>query len=612
AMAPRPTDPRLGHFFNAVTDLSSDLKVNPKVHYVKRWRLEKKDPQAALSEPRQPIVYWLDKNIPLNYRGAVEAGVLEWNKAFEKIGFKNAIVARQQPDDADWDNMDARHASIRWFTGSDVGFAVGPSHSDPRTGEIIDADIGMSDVFGRGSRRFIVEDVGRVAKAGFAPLGDQAHGAYCSYAQESAAEMGFALDLLEARDELAADSPQAEDFVRAVIKDTIMHEVGHTLGLKHNFKASTVVSRAQLQDKEFTEQFGIAGSVMDYTGFNIATLNEKQGSYRNTTLGPYDYWAIDYAYRPLDAANQATELARIAARSAEPQLAYADDADTTGSAGIDPLANQFDLGDDPLAYFEKRLLLSQELWQRVQARPAQPGDAATRQRRVLLSGFRQLNLAADLVGKYVGGMHTVRDLPGTTGRATYTPVDPAKQREALQFLARGLFNAESFRFRPQFLASLSPDFDDWDRAGPVSVTAAVLQLQTTALDKLLSAGTASRLLDLPLYVDGGSQRNLISLPEVYSSLQGTIWSELKSGAEIDRLRRNLQREHLKRVQTLLTRGSSTLPPDALSLARLNAVELQAALKRASGNRKLSIESRAHLLDSLALLTESLRASMQRS
>ena len=616
AMRPRKTDPRLGHFFDAVTDLSTDLDASPKKHYINRWRLEKQDPQAALSEPKKPIVYWLDNNIPVRYRKAVEAGVLEWNKAFEKIGFKNAVVVKQQPDDADWDNMDARHASIRWFVGADVGFAIGPNHSDPRTGEIFDADIGMSDVFGRGSRRFVVEDVGRPADAEFAPLAtawrNRLHAAWCNYAQESAAEMGFVLDVLEARGDIAPDSPEAEAFVQAVIKDTIMHEVGHTLGLKHNFKASTVVSRAQLQDKAFTEQNGISGSVMDYNAYNLALRGESQGALNNSTLGPYDYWAIEYAYRSLAPADETSELAKIAARSTEPQLAFADDADADGQAGIDPLVNRFDLGDDPLAYFEKRLQLSQELWQRAQERAPQPGDAATRQRRVLLSGFRQLGRAAELVGKYVGGMHTLRDLPGTTSRATYTPVEPAKQREALQFLAKGLFNPDSFRFKPQFLAGLSPDYDEWERAGPVNVPAAVLQMQTVALDKLLSAGTASRLLDLPLYVEPAKARGIISLPEVYTTLQEAVWSELKTGAEIDRLRRNLQREHLKRVQALLVRGSPNLPADALSLVRLNATALQTQLRRASSNAKLSIESRAHLQDSLSLLTEALRASMTRS
>jgi hypothetical protein len=614
-MAPRKTDPRLGHFFDVVTDLGTDLKANPRSHYVNRWRLEKADPKAELSEPKQPIVYWLDKNIPPQYRKSVEAGVLEWNKAFEKIGFKNAIVARQQADDATWDNMDGRHASIRWFVGSDVGFAIGPNHSDPRTGEIIDADIGMSDVFGRTSRRFIVEDVGHRARAASPAAwpGRAHHDAYCNYAHEAAAEMDFALELLEARGDLAPDSPEADAFVQAVIKDTVTHEVGHTLGLKHNFKGSTVVSRMHLQDKAFTEKNGISGSVMDYNAYNLAVRGEKQGAFNNTTLGPYDYWAIEYAYKPIAPADEVAELARIAARSTEPLLAYSDDAEAggVGNDGIDPLVNRFDLGDDPLAYYVKRLRLSRELWERVQERSPQPGDEATRQRRVLLSGFRQLGRATELVGKYVGGMHTVRDLPGTTRRAAYVPVEPAKQREALQFLATGVFNADSFRFKPEFIASLSPDYNEWDRGGPVSIPATVLQLQTTAMDRLLSPGTASRLIDLPSYLSDAKRRNIISLHEVYETLQTAIWSELKTGKEIDRLRRNLQREHLKRVQAMLTRASP-LPPDALSLVRMNAVELQSQLKRASSNTRLSVDSRAHLQDSLSQLSEALRASMLRS
>ncbi len=455
--------------------------------------------------------------------------------------------------------------------------------------------------------------------ASFAPsasaFGERLHARYCNYAHEAAQELEFALDLLEARGDLTPDSPEAEAFVQSVIRDTIMHEVGHTLGLKHNFKGSTAVTRAQLQDRAYTEQYGITGSVMDYAGFNVAVAGETQGSYNNTTLGPYDYWAIEYAYRPLDVATEKADLARIAARSTEPQLAFADDGDAGGfggNDGIDPLVNRFDLGDDPLEYYKKRLQLSRELWVRAQERQPQPSDRPTRQRRLVMSGFARLADAAGLVGKYVGGMHTVRDLPGTTGRVSYAPVEPAKQREALQFLSKGLFNADSFRFKPQFLASLSPDYNEWERAGPVNISAAVLQVQTAALDRLLSPGTATRLLDLPLYVEPDKARDIISLPEVYLTLQSAVWSELKTGAEIDRLRRNLQREHLKRLQALLTRGSPALPPDALSIARLHANELLADLKRVANSSKLSIESRAHVQDSLALLTEALRASMQRS
>jgi hypothetical protein len=628
-LAPRLADPRLGHFTDAFTDLGGDMKANPRVHYVNRWRLEKKDAQAALSEPKQPIVFWLDKNIPPRYRKSVEDGVLEWNKAFERIGFKNAVVAKQQPDDANWDNMDSSHASIRWFVGADVGFAIGPSHTDPRTGEILDADIGMSDVFARGARRFVVEDVGASSEQRLAQLSQQWQGpgtaasrrfAYCNYAAEAAAEMDFALDLMEARGDLAADSPEAEAFVQAVIKDTIMHEVGHTLGLKHNFKASTTITRAQLQDKAFTDSHGISGSVMDYNAYNLALRGERQGNYNNATLGAYDYWAIEYAYRPLEAATETQELARIASRSTEPALAYADDADAGGfgpNEGVDPLANRFDLGDDPLAYYQKRLQLSQELWQRVQQRKPQAGDDPIRQRRVMLSGFRQLRNASALLVKYVGGLNTVRDVPGPNARPAYAPVDPAKQREALQLMAKGFFSSGSFNFKPEFLTTLSPDYNEWNRGGPLSVADVVIQVQVAALDRLLSPGTASRLLDLPLYVKESERKGIISLKEVYATLQDAIWSELHAeggnrAVEVDRLRRNLQREHLKRMQALLTRGSGALPPDALSLVRYHATQLRNDLWRAASQRNLSVESRAHLQESLTTLEEALRASMTRS
>jgi len=617
-MAVRQADPRVGHFTDTVTDLSTDLQVNPKRYYVNRWRLEKAEPAAPVSAPKQPIVFWLDKNIPPTYRKSVSEGVLEWNKAFERIGLRNAIEVRQQPDDADWDSMDSRHASIRWFVGADVGFARGPSHSDPRTGEIIDADIAMSDVFGRSARRFRVESVGGTATNFAAPITlpwTKAAAQACEYADAAATEFEFALDLLEARGELAPDGPAAEAFAQSVVRDTIMHEVGHVLGLTHNFKASTVYSRAQLQDQDFTEKNGISGSVMDYNAFNLAVAGERQASFNNTTLGPYDYWAIEYAYKPIEPADEARELERIAARSNEPLLAFANDPDAGGSPandGIDPLVNRFDLGDDPLAYYRKRLQLSRELWDRVQTRTPQPGEDPTRQRRALLTGFTALRDAPALVGKYVGGMYTARAVPGAGTRAAFVPVEPARQREALQFLASGLFSADSFRFRPQFLATLTPDYREWNRAGLVSIPSAVLQLQTMALDRLLSLGTASRLLDLPLYLPEGDRKGLISLNEVYLTVQGAVWSELKSGGEIDRLRRNLQREHLRRLHALLVRVTAPLPADAQSLLRLNATALRDDLRQALARRKWSLESRAHLQESLALLEQALGATMLRN
>ncbi|WP_337877596.1 zinc-dependent metalloprotease [Caldimonas sp.] len=615
-MRPRLADPRLGHFTHAHTDLSRDLPVPPRVHYIARWRLDKADPQAERSAPRQPIVFWLDRNIPERYREAVRAGVLEWNRAFERIGFIGAIEVRQQSDEADWEALDARHASIRWYVGADAATARGPHHADPRTGEILDADIAIADLFARGARRFIVEtprasSEDRLAELTAAWRGEAAQGA-CHYAREVAAEAQFVWDLLAARGQLAPDGPQAEAFVQAVLKDVVMHEVGHALGLKHNFKASTTVSWARLGDAADTAERGISGSVMDYNAYNLAPAGQPQGAIVNTTLGPYDYWAIEYAYRPFAPEDEAQGLARIAARSGEPELAYADDFDAGGVGGFegfDPLANRFDLGNDPLRYYERRLVLSQELWQRLQTRQPQPGEDPLRARRAMISGFGPLRVVAELAAKYVGGMVQVRDLPGPQARATYTPVAAHEQRRALTFLTRHLFSADNFRFRPEFLRRLPTDYLDRHVAGPVSVPELVRGVQSAVLDRLLGAGTATRVLEAPLYAKPGEP--VLGLDEVYRTVQQAVWSELRTGGEISLLRRQLQREHLRRVSGLLTRGGTGWPADALSLQRRLARqllgELDRALRRPGGSESL----RAHLEDSRALLARSLQASLLR-
>lgn len=632
--AVRRADPRLGHFTESYSNLGDDLKANPRVHLVARWRLEKKDPAAALSEPVQPIVYWMDKNIPAKYREAVKAGILEWNKAFEKIGFKDAIQAKQQPDDADWDNMDSTHASIRWFTGSDVGFAIGPSNRDPRTGEILDADIGMSDVFGRGSRRLATDDVAS-SHAGHDHAHPHDHGGswtgersrvalseqLCTYMTDQANELGFTLDLLALRDGMDMDGPEAEALAQAVMKDVIMHEVGHTLGLKHNFRSSTTVTQAQLKDKAYTEANGISNSVMDYNAYNLPLKGEPRASLTNTTLGAYDYWAIEYAYKPFTPGTtteqEAAELARIAARSTDPKLAYGDDFDQGVGGpydGFDPRSNQRDLGDDPLAYAKKRLKLSQELWERVQARKPQLGEDPLRARRSVFDAFRQLGMTANNVSKYVGGIQSERIVPGVTTGAAFKPVDNAQQREALRFIAGGLLSSNSFKFSPEFLATQTLDYNEWDRGLPLSIPDSVAALQGRVLDRLMSPNTARRLIEQASYLPEAQRKGAVSLSEVYGTLQGAIFSELKTSGEIDRMRRSLQREYLKRLQAQLNRSTNgaTVYADAFSMARYHASQLAGELRAASAKPGLSVETRAHLAESLDLLNGMLKATMTRT
>ncbi|MYM29976.1 DUF5117 domain-containing protein [Duganella sp. CY15W] len=601
AMHSRRADDRIGHFVSTSQDYSDDVTPTTAVHLVERWRLEKQDPAAPLSEPRQPIVYWIDANVPEKYREAVRQGALAWNAAFERIGFKNAIVVKQQTEADRFDTMDARHASIRWFVGTDVSFAIGPSQVDPRSGEILDADIAISDIFARGARRLIGEDALQL-------LPQQSAAARCDYLQESAAEMGFAMDLLEARGELEMGSPEADAVAQAYVKSVVMHEVGHTLGLRHNFRSSTVYSLKELQDPEFTKKNGLAGSVMDYTPFNLSLKGEKQGEYVPSTLGPYDYWAIEYAYKPVDAAREKEELAKIAGRSNEPQLAFGTDQDANGF-NLDPDVNVFDLGSDPLAYFQRRLTISRELWDRIQNRTLKPGESYEVLRRSFDYGFQQFARTMPVVVKYVGGVTYLRDHAGT-GRATFTPVPLPRQRAALQMVTDSLFKADSFTFSPAIISRLGVDhFSERPGRPDVSVGGRVLLLQSAVLDQLMSDGVAVRLLDSQEKLD--NRKEALSLDELYLTLQNAVWSELKSGKDISGMRRNLQREHLKRVVAALLRVSAGTPADVRSLQRQNAVQLQRELRVAMA-RPVSREAKAHLSESYETLGQALKASMLRA
>jgi hypothetical protein len=517
----------------------------------------------------------------------------------------------------DIDQGEARRGVVRWFTGADVGFAIGPSRADPRSGEILAADIGMSDVFARGARRLVAEDLGRTADlAGAAAAFTDPMRAHlglpdCSYAAEVAHELHFASDLLEARG-IAMDGPEADALAQAYVKDVIMHEVGHVLGLRHNFRASTVYPLEKLRDAEFTRRHGVTTSVMDYTPFNLALQGEPQGEVVMSTIGPYDYWAIEYGYKPLDAAAEKAELARIAARSTEAELAYGTDEDAgyaTLYLGIDPEVNRFDLGADPLAYYRRRMKLSRELWDRLQTLQLAPGESYERLARSLASGFRDVARVAPLAAKYVGGVTHRRDLAGS-GRPPYEPVPAARQREALALLARDFLRTDSFRFSPELLSRIGIDHFERPANPFVSVAGSVLGVQKSILDHLMSDTVAARVLESADRVTGG--KSVLRLSELHDTLQAAIWSEALAGRESDALRRALQREHLRRVANALIKPAAAAPADAAALLRDNARRLAVALRAAQAKPDLSRETRVHYADSRNTLEEALRAPLQRS
>ncbi len=621
-MRPREADPRVGYFTTNVNDFTDPDKREQKSRYIHRWRLEKKDPAAAMSEPKAPIVYWLDKNIPIAYRGAVRAGILEWNKAYEKIGFKDAIVVKQQSETDDFDTSATRFASVRWVAGNNIQFgARGPSKTDPRTGEIFDADIEVNEDITRLYSARIKEDPPRpVSGVGLF----RNSGEWCTYADNKLTEAAFALDLLVARGEFEYGSPAAESWLMDAIKDITAHEVGHTLGLRHNFKGSMAVTPEQLRDPKFGAEIGVSASVMDYNALNIATKDERQGQYSMVTVGTYDIWAIEYGYKETTPETERVELEKTLSRSNEPQLAYATDEDAGFAPiveGIDPEVNRSDLSSDPLGFYEKRFTVIREVWDRAQARQLEPGTKYETLRRHFERGFNLMGQITELAAKYVGGVSVLRDVAGS-GRQPLTPTDATQQRRALNLLARNVFAVDAFKFKPEFLAKLVPDFDArWDsvseddlgvpRVVPIdtSVAGRVFAMQRATLGQLMRDSVAARVLVAPEKMVDGSKA--LSLAELYGTLQKTIWSELDSGLPSNLMRRNLQREHVRLMAEAVARPSPRTPADARSLQREFASELLVSLRRAVGKPGQSIEARAHLNESIALLDAALKAQIAR-
>lgn len=608
-MVGRRMDDRVGYFATVRQTYGEDLKLATERPIIHRWRLEKADPTAALSKPKQPIVYWLDKNIPHAFRKVVAEGILEWNKAFEKIGFKDAVEVRQQPDDANWDTLDARHASIRWMVGSDLAFAIGPSVVDPRSGEILDADIGIGEFWSRMLRAQRREELPTSEAEGHLQSGRMG-----IVTSEQMADLGFGLDLMAARGELDPDGPEVEAYLMAFMKDLVTHEVGHTLGLRHNFKASAIYTDAQLSDPAFTKDHGIAGSVMEYNALNLAAKGQKQADYVMNGLGPYDFWAIEYGYKPIEPAQEAEELARIAAKGhGNPQLAYATDQDAGFGGpmeGMDPTVHRRDLGADPLAYAAKRVTLSQELWGRLQAQPLKQGQDFSRRRAIFQGSLGQVSNASILATKYIGGVHFAYDGPGSA-TAPLTPVSGARQREALRLLERALFNVDAFRFKPDFLATLVPNSlqRGMNPAPDYSLTNNVLALHRRTLAQLFQPAVMQRILDAPDKL--ANPKEAFRLSELYDGLQNAIWSELRTGKDIGVLRRNLQREHLAALVGQVLRGNGA-PADARALARQSLRGLQAQLRAAQVKPGFSKEAKAHFADCLATLDEALKAGLQRT
>ena len=620
---PRIADDRVGHFITFFMDLSDDTKESPYVRYVTRWNLQKKDPGSDSSEPVEPITYWLENSVPQKYRKALGDGALMWNQAFEKIGFKNAVVVKQQPDDAKWDPADVRYSTVRWFVTTGGGFAIGPSRINPHTGQIYDADIGWAEALVSGRLREYEEFSNPVTALNgmfedlAAPVKGRDPRLACNFAKGASMQMGFGLDLLAMRG-IAPESEAGLAYINGFIKYVQAHEVGHTLGLRHNFRASTVNAVRDLQDATTMNQTGLTASVMVYVPVNLAGVGKTQGPYWQDTLGPYDYWAIEYAYRQFPNQKEPEdilpELKEIASKVADPARPYGTDEDTT-----DPRTSVWDLGTSPLEFYQDRVDLVREVWEKAPNTFAQEDDAYQRTRRAFGRGLGQVALASFNVSKQIGGVLTHRDHVGDPGgRMPMVPVPAARQREALGFLTKNVFAADAFDAPADTLNRLGAN-RWWDFEFSVfdlprmefPLHDAVLTIQSNILQNLYGRVKLASLQDLELMF--GPNEQPFTMTEMFGEIQRAVWSEVLTDQRpsVNSFRRGLQREHLRRLLGLLDDPAIGAPPDAAMLARANAQELLRRVDTLLSGTALDASTRAHLDECRARITTSLDGFMVR-
>ena len=624
---PRLADDRLGHFMTAVKDYSSKTSDAPFIRYVNRWHLQKADKDAKLSPPKEPIIFYIEKTVPHRYRPYVRQGILEWNKAFEKIGFADAIEARIQQDHEDWDPEDARYNTIRWMVGA--GFAIGPSRVNPLTGQILDADILIGESWIRYWQREYTTFFDEVAHERDHPM-DHSSRFQCQIASGLARQMGFMASVLQARGLADEDGELPEEFIGEALKTLTMHEVGHTLGFRHNFKASTIFSLDDLNKKKGE---ALIGSVMEYDAVNIAPEGQEQGDYYTKTIGPWDYWVVEYAYKPIDASKPEGELkalGEIASRVASSDLTYGTDEDAYGYRfrDLDPLVNRWDLGDDPLAFAKQRREIVVGLWDKIADKVTKEGMGYQRVRRAFGSLLFEHGFTMYLASRYIGGQYHHRDHRGDeNGRLPFVPVPAAKQREALQFIKEYALSDKAFSFSPELLNSLAiTRWSDWGGDSWNStrfdypVHDVILRNQTLILERMLYPSVLSRVQDAELKFPKGE--DAFTLPELFSGITDAVWVELgrdagakqwsNSDAFISSFRRGLQREHLKHLIKLVLEADSGTPEDARSLARLHLGQIRSKIQRVLQNARGTLDdySFAHLEESQVRVEKALDASFR--
>lgn len=576
----RLDDPRVGFFITKVDDKTS-TSTTPYRDLVNRWHLKKKNPDAQLSEPVEPIVWWIENSTPHEWRETIAKGVLQWNVAFEKAGFKNAIQVKIQPDDAEWDAGDIRYNVLRWTSSPKAPFGgYGPRFVNPKTGQILGSDIMLE--FVHFTNRVFYDKMYSSDTSDLEVNTPDTQA--CTFAQ------GMHEDLMYARTRTLVSGGsdlELERIKKEAMMGLIMHEVGHTLGLNHNMKASQLYSPEQLYDPDFTKGKCLAASVMDYTSINIVPDRTKQGLYDDVALGPYDIWAIQFGYTPFENDEERHDLLK---ESTKPEHIFGNDADDMRSPGrgIDPRVMIYDQSSDAITYSIDRIKLVDTLFDTLKdkfLKPNESYEALKRAHRVLIG---QQGTAANIISRYIGGVYVDRAMVGQEGSyKPYTPVSYEDQKRAMNALQTYVFAPDAFVTPAElynYLARQRRGFD-YSTEDP-KIHEQVLYYQKRVLAHLLHPNTLQRIVDSEMY------GNTYKLSAVMTDLNTAIFKTDIRG-NINSFRQNLQLEYTDMLIAILNGKQSSKynhSVKSMVLYNLNAIKSMAI---SSGNMT-SIAHKQHL------------------
>ena len=571
----RRDDPRVGYFMTQVNDMTSHETL-PYRDMIHRWHLEKKNPELPISEPIKPITYWIENTTPYQIRSIIKKAGERWNEAFESAGFKNALVIKEQPDTADWDAGDIRYNVLRWTASPRTPFSgYGPSFVNPRTGEILGADIMLEFTALNWSRYEETFDLG-------------SHLSCSSQGEDDThrCRLGHELSMTEKFGEVVGTMLDYDSILRSKLRTEyihylIIHEIGHTLGLNHNMKASNLHSLEDVHNEEITEKVGLLASVMDYPSVNIAPEKSMQGQFYTTRPGPYDHWAITYGYAEMDE----NQLDSVLNQSTRPELMFGNDADDMRSIGkgLDPRTNIFDLSNDVIGYSEQRVALCKKVLANMQIQYDKQGEGYDGLRMRFYLALGEQARAANVVSRFVGGVYLDRAMVGQEGATKpFTPVEETKQRRAMSYLSKNVFAPDAFQAPSKLYNYLLNQRRGFSGASLPKIHDAVLGYQKNILSHLLNSSVLKKMVDAQQF------GNTYTVAEMMNQLNDAIF-KIDASKSVNTFRQNLQIEYVDRLIYVLKSDRVSYVKQAKAMALKNLRKIDQLCRSTTGNS----ETRAH-------------------